>query len=205
MVDKDHPECRILDPLDPRAVHPPPMPRTTAKYLSEARRSLGVAMKDDGTGTMTGHKFRPYAYDSQNMIGLEKFQKKELAEIRRVTTLVGGEWRKAPKANDLVITVPGFFDHRRYSIRYIGMKVKDLPGGRYQALYPGPVRPGDPKIDGPGADLLAPRGMEVAGEECAWERQLACRLCDGHDGSHYYRGRQILQRHRVRENLGHRP
>jgi len=163
MVDKDHPECRILDPEDPRAALPPAMPRTTAKYLSEARRSLGVAMKDDGNGNLTGHRFEPYPYDSQLMIGLEKFQKKELAEIRRVATLVGGEWRKAPKANDLVIKVPGFFEHRRYSIRYIGMKVKDLPGGRYQALYPGPVRPGDPRIDGPGADLLAPR------EEWKWQ------------------------------------
>jgi hypothetical protein len=159
MVDKDHPECRILDPTDSRAVLPPPMPRTTAKYLSEARRSLGVAMKEDATGNMTGHKFRPYSYDSQLMIGLEKFLKKQLAEIRRVDTLVGGEWRKAPKANDDVVKVPGFFDGRRdryYALRYIGMKVKDLPGGRYQALYPGPVRAGDPEKDGPGAELLKP-------------------------------------------------
>ena len=39
------------------------MPKTTAKYLSEARRSLGVAMKTDENGIMTGHKFRPFAYN----------------------------------------------------------------------------------------------------------------------------------------------
>ena len=94
-VDKDHPECFILDPNDPRAVKPDPLPFTTAKYLSEARRSLGVAMKAErdfagvATAEMIGHKFLPYAYDSQLMIGLEKYEKKVAAEIRRVETLVG--------------------------------------------------------------------------------------------------------------------
>ena len=50
-------------------------------------------------------------------------------------------------------------------------KVKDLPGGRYQALYPGPIRAGDPEKDGPGAELLAPR-ME-------WEWQVRAVLGRG--------------------------
>lgn len=48
LVDKDHPDCRITDPNDARGILPEPMPITTAKYLSEARRSLGVALKKSG-------------------------------------------------------------------------------------------------------------------------------------------------------------
>jgi hypothetical protein len=168
LVDKDHPECRILDPNDPRAVLPPPMPKTTAKYLSEARRSLGVAMKTDENGIMTGHKFRPFAYNSQLMIGLEKYRKKVAAEIKRVETLVGGEWRGAAKPSDRVLSLHGMAGGNP---DLLFKKVKDLPGGRYQALYPGPIRAGDPEKDGPGAELLAPR-ME-------WEWQVRAVLGRG--------------------------
>ena len=50
-VDPQHPECRMK--LSDGGVLPDPLPYTTAKYLSEARKSFGVMMREEG-GEMGG-------------------------------------------------------------------------------------------------------------------------------------------------------
>ena len=165
LVDKNHPGCRIIDPNDPRGVLPEPMPITTAKYLSEARRSFGVALKIDAEGNQTGHRFRPYNYTSQLMIGLEKYNQKVQAEVRRAEDLKGGEWAgtDVPKAGDVLAENMNIGLNLDPDLLESCDTVRDLPGGRYQARWPGPVRAGNPDIDGPGAELLAPR------EEWKWQ------------------------------------
>lgn len=76
------------------------MPRTSAKYLSEARKSLGVMMKRLQDGSYEGHKALPFDYTSRKLISYEKYLKKKKAEVERVMNLKGGVWATAPKKGD---------------------------------------------------------------------------------------------------------
>ena len=70
--------------------------------------------------------------------------KKKKAEVERVMNLKGGVWATAPKKGDR----PEYWTALRAgfegeTFREV-TKVSELRGGRYEALYPGPVRPGKP-------------------------------------------------------------
>ena len=133
-------------PVDPNDEHsylaiedggilPEEMPRTSAKYLSEARKSLGVMMKRQADGSFTGHRALPFDYTSRKMLSLAAYRARVKHEVARVANLKGGIWAKAPKKNDILKT------HHSSQTR-----VKELRGGRYEALYPGPVRAGRPVV-----------------------------------------------------------
>ena len=128
-------------------VLPPEMPRTSAKYLSEARKSFGVMMKRQPDGSFAGHRAKPFDYTSRKMISLAKYRARVKQEVARVANLTGGIWATAPKKNDILKT------HHSSQTR-----VKELAGGRYEALYPGPIRPGKPNTpECWGEEFLEPR------------------------------------------------
>ena len=143
-VDPNDPECYL--PLSEGGVMPKEMPRTSAKYLSEARKSFGVMMKALEGGGFEGHRAKPFDYTSRKMLSLKEYRKRIVAEVQRVANLKGGIWKSAPKKNDRVKT-PWIGGHR------LG-RVKELRGGRYEALYPGPVRAGEAGTE---EEFLKPR------------------------------------------------
>eukprot|EP01049_Picozoa_sp_SAG25_P000793 SAG25_NODE_29_length_20738_cov_25.829546_7_plen_726_part_00 len=156
-VDPQHPECRLK--LCDGGVLPDPLPYTTAKYLSEARKSLGVMMREEG-GEMVGVRQAPFTYNNQIMVGLDAYRKAVKAEVKRVETLVGGEWKKAPKLDTPLASLVTGPDTFAEAILDNKKTVRDLPGGRWQALYPGPTRAGKRGTD---EERLSPR------PEWAWE------------------------------------
>jgi len=151
-VDPNDPECYL--PFKDGGVLPKEMPRTSAKYLSEARKSFGVMMKRLQDGSYEGRKALPFDYTSRKMISLMKYLKKKKAEVERVMNLKGGVWATAPKKGDR----PEYWTALRAgfegeTFREV-TKVSELRGGRYEALYPGPVRPGKPGTE---EEFLEPR------------------------------------------------
>jgi hypothetical protein len=139
-VDPNDPECYL--PLELGGVLPKEMPRTSAKYLSEARKSYGVALLNQN-GDEEGFKFESYDYTSRKVTSYTKYNKRVQTEVERAMNLTGGVWKNAPKKNDVLAT------HLSS-----GTRVKELKGGRYEALYPGPVRPGKPGTE---EERLRPR------------------------------------------------
>jgi hypothetical protein len=97
-VDPNDPECYL--PFKDGGVLPNEMPRTSAKYLSEARKSFRVMMKRLQDGSYEGRKALPLDYTSRKMISLMKYLKKIKAEVERVMNLKGGVWTTAPKKGD---------------------------------------------------------------------------------------------------------
>ena len=73
-VDPNNPDCFL--PICEGGMLPKEMPRTSAKYLSEARKSLGVMMKEGHDGVMVGRRFVPFNYTSRKIISYTKYLNK---------------------------------------------------------------------------------------------------------------------------------